>query len=929
MSAIASTNEDAIATGTGDRESSDDDDIEEQCVIISSGTRRLESTYTGGGENDWPQVFPWAKLTASTDSAHLMQNTRKPKKGPRVLTGEVFARRYLQCADCAAHKDVAKNNKACNNEWIEGKGWWTTSLLQKHEDLQSHIDAVAATQMEALAAAQTTLGSVASSPSTSIITAMQRSALAADQEAEVIASAEATARERRETEERRQSFEQRAALVRMTLKMAWQGQALGHLNLEVQTAAANGANVPKSGKYGSHTTREGATGFTMFMSDLSKEEVDEAVGDAVFWSVVADGSSDRSMKHAVAVVVMWINRKGEVHTDLWDIVECGGGAADQFNMLKAEFKNLNWDTLIGGSFDGASVNFGKRSGLATRVSNVAAFALFCHCCGHRVALCSKAAAKASEFAKHHLDVTQRMFRRYCWSGVRRDELRAICEELGIKYMAPKLIMDVRFLSCADVTMTMNKTIKGHITKAFDDVDETLADHEFMDDYQDLASSKRLKVTAADVVREAGTTSYVFANPVFSYILDQERIFATSCQTRLGGEGNIDGTIGEIPALVDRFRAELQQYLDNDCDSWQAFNSSNEPVAFSAIFPAIADFRTTGDNISVLWRTSEATEVSLAAPQIPANAGSVQHRKTLSRNKAKEEIVNGIRDYVECFLEELNDRFPSDTLDVYRAFRVFDLHCLEWHSFAEGRNDDFGFEEMEVLSAHFGTEKEVMKSSELFEVDDTVEAPWNSVGRSRASVYTGEVMEVFESGGLKIKWSDGQTLKHNSPGDVPNLKNTTRVTKPALVDCRRLKNEWIAFRAMMLAKNAGGIALYIASGKSKRIVLQNFLADTVNSHRVRNVLRLMMIEAVSTCNSMQAERVFSAHNTVKTARRNGLDLRTSAAQCRSGFPTSAAVSHVAMQSAQLLCFSHWHTVMCYVCHPRSSAARERLISKSRH
>jgi len=52
----------------------------------------------------------------------------------------------------------------------------------------------------------------------------------------------------------------------------------------------------------------------------------------------------------------------------------------------------------------------------------------------------------NEFCKEWMDITQKMFRRYCWSGKRRSELKEICEELGITYLSPKLVHKVRFLS---------------------------------------------------------------------------------------------------------------------------------------------------------------------------------------------------------------------------------------------------------------------------------------------------------------------------------------------------------------------------------------------------------------------------------------------------------------------------------------------------
>ena len=842
-------------------------------VTLSCGTRKPAEYYT-----NWPG-HPWARFTASLDPEHTLQNSRKPKGKPREgIPGDFAQRHFLQCAECAACVEVAGNNKAVNGAWIEPKEFWTGKVLKKHEELSSHVAAVkanAARDAVNVNGAESDLGNIASS--------LQRATVVAAEHKDNAEKLEAERVSQRAENERHVAFQQRASLVRTTLKLAWNGQALSHMTLEVETAAANGAEVPKASDYGSHATAHGSKNLTVFMSDISKEEIADNLRDAVFWGLVSDGSSDRAMKHAVGIVVMWINRDGSVHCNLWDINECGGSAAAQFAMLKQEFDDagVDWDLCIGGSFDGASVNFGRRSGLAVRISNLAAFALFCHCCGHRVALCSKAAAKKSTFAANHLKTMQRMFRRYCWSGLRRDELREVCEELGIKYLAPKLIMDIRFLSCAAVTATCNKTLKGHISKAFRDINEQLSTSEFMDEHTDLPENQRVRVTAANVCNEAGNGRFVFANPVFAAILDKEKIFAVQCQTRLGGDGNRDGTIGEIPALVRGFRASLQKYLDRPSDEWESFDWENQPAPFT--IPPVTDFRIAGDTVSVKWATSDDTSVMLAlsTPDSDEDVSALPaaRRKAMYRATLQTEIVRGVREYVECFLTEFDDRFPASTMHVYGAFGIFDFHSVEWDSFSEGRNADFGLAEIKVLKEFYGEERHVPKP--VFEVGDNVSAPFLRQEGSRKvkRMFSGVVQNVNEElGVIQIKWSDSETTDEK-PNEMEGLVNDMKVRKEPLVDCRRIEQEWRLYRDEMVAKNVAGAPLFKRSGKSKRLMLQSLLGNTARSGRFRNVLRLMMIEAVSVSNSMQAERVFSAHNVVKTSKRNGLDTRTAAAQCR--------------------------------------------------
>ena len=70
-------------------------------------------------------------------------------------------------------------------------------------------------------------------------------------------------------------FDQRLNLVRTTLKMAWQTQAFLHMELEVLTAHVARANMPNS-----HTNEKYAKDFTLFMSDLDKEDIKAQITSA-------------------------------------------------------------------------------------------------------------------------------------------------------------------------------------------------------------------------------------------------------------------------------------------------------------------------------------------------------------------------------------------------------------------------------------------------------------------------------------------------------------------------------------------------------------------------------------------------------------------------------------------------------------------------
>ena len=87
-------------------------------------------------------------------------------------------------------------------------------------------------------------------------------------------------------------------------------------------------------------------------------------------------------------------------------------------------------------------------------------------------------------------------RRYAWSGKRREEIKEVLGSLGIKYLSPKLIHKVRFLSASGVTSALNRTLADHLSKAFDDEGN---DAPTRVDPNELESDvARIRVTAAEV-----------------------------------------------------------------------------------------------------------------------------------------------------------------------------------------------------------------------------------------------------------------------------------------------------------------------------------------------------------------------------------------------------------------------------------------------
>ena len=136
-------------------------------------------------------------------------------------------------------------------------------------------------------------------------------------------------------------------------------------------------------------------------------------------------------------------------TSLLDMSEFGGTGAESLKngidhifqesgaiMLNPEDYQMK---LIGCTSDGASVNFGRKSGLMTRLSTERPWLIKIHCSNHRIELAMKDAIKNSAFQKvdeFYINVYNLLKN----SGKIKSEIKVACEALNIQgYTLSKLI----------------------------------------------------------------------------------------------------------------------------------------------------------------------------------------------------------------------------------------------------------------------------------------------------------------------------------------------------------------------------------------------------------------------------------------------------------------------------------------------------------
>ena len=186
------------------------------------------------------------------------------------------------------------------------------------------------------------------------------------------------------------------------------------------------------------------------IADAVAEKCAVILGSKHFMSVLSDGSQARKTKSDKEMVMVRFERNGlpcYIVASLLEMEDFGGtGAESLYNGINGIFAvngTLPLDDyrtkLVSCTADGASVNFGRISGLLTRLDNDRGWLIKIHCANHRVELSVKDAFEQSTFTSILDPLYTSIYTLLKNSGKLKSEVKSACEALNIKhYVLPKL-----------------------------------------------------------------------------------------------------------------------------------------------------------------------------------------------------------------------------------------------------------------------------------------------------------------------------------------------------------------------------------------------------------------------------------------------------------------------------------------------------------
>lgn len=122
---------------------------------------------------------------------------------------------------------------------------------------------------------------------------------------------------------------------------------------------------------------------------------------ASYFSIMADECTDVATIEEMSVFCQW--EENGVPEHLLEIVHLKKADAESIYFALVEClkeKQLEVSRIIGMGFDGASTFSGKKTGVQTRIKNIAPHALFVHCHCHLLQLACVQAANSTNGIKH-------------------------------------------------------------------------------------------------------------------------------------------------------------------------------------------------------------------------------------------------------------------------------------------------------------------------------------------------------------------------------------------------------------------------------------------------------------------------------------------------------------------------------------------------
>ena len=180
----------------------------------------------------------------------------------------------------------------------------------------------------------------------------------------------------------------------------------------------------------------------LIAKDVNEELIDQHLKNDDFFSVLTDGSTDKSNTEQEMVLICMLKDYKPV-TQFVNKVSIPQAiseniTAELVKTFKHTLKLQDWkNNLIAACFDGASAMLGHLTGVSTRLRYEASHLITIHCCAHRFELAIKDVWKELPLISEMDNVLKETYNFYKQSRSNRTELKTVAAEQELKLKRPK------------------------------------------------------------------------------------------------------------------------------------------------------------------------------------------------------------------------------------------------------------------------------------------------------------------------------------------------------------------------------------------------------------------------------------------------------------------------------------------------------------
>ncbi|PIK60679.1 putative sperm flagellar protein 2-like [Apostichopus japonicus] len=205
----------------------------------------------------------------------------------------------------------------------------------------------------------------------------------------------------------------------------------------------------------SYQNDKSAAVFTSYIANEEANKLKSQLGEAKFFSVLVDGSTDTSVKEVELSYVRY-SICGEVYVRFLAIKSLERANAEIiFKQAILGTLQTCWDLdveevaskLVGFCSDGASVMTGIRTGVSARLKEIQPLTQTIHCMAHRLELSLKDSIKGKlEYVGNMVEHVKHVYLFYHQSALNRANLETACNDAGVKYQVPSKATGTRWVA---------------------------------------------------------------------------------------------------------------------------------------------------------------------------------------------------------------------------------------------------------------------------------------------------------------------------------------------------------------------------------------------------------------------------------------------------------------------------------------------------